>query len=70
MSVQTAEIEDRRWNSAAAGAAAAGGLLGPPGGFGRAAPNAGKSVANTGGILVVDDTPANLQVLAGMLKDR
>ena len=29
-----------------------------------------KSVANTGGILVVDDTPANLQVLAGMLKDR
>src|SRR6187431_730953 len=29
-----------------------------------------KSIANTGGILVVDDTPANLQVLAGMLKDR
>jgi phosphoserine phosphatase RsbU/P len=29
-----------------------------------------KSVANTGGILVVDDAAANLQVLAGMLKDR
>src|SRR3984893_14206566 len=29
-----------------------------------------KSAAGTAGILVVDDTPANLQVLAGMLKDR
>src|SRR5688572_1989189 len=28
------------------------------------------SVANRGDILVVDDAPANLQVLAGMLKDR
>src|SRR5687767_13963992 len=28
------------------------------------------SIVNTAGILVVDDTPANLQVLAGMLKDR
>src|SRR5687767_12952674 len=28
------------------------------------------SSPHTGGILVVDDTPANLQVLAGMLKDR
>jgi phosphoserine phosphatase RsbU/P len=29
-----------------------------------------KSAANKGGILIVDDAPANLQVLAGMLKDR
>jgi sigma-B regulation protein RsbU (phosphoserine phosphatase) len=29
-----------------------------------------KSVARTADILVVDDTPANLQVLTGMLKDR
>src|SRR5688572_11170537 len=29
-----------------------------------------KSATTTGGILVVDDAPANLQVLAGMLKDR
>jgi sigma-B regulation protein RsbU (phosphoserine phosphatase) len=29
-----------------------------------------KSAVNTGGILVVDDAPANLQVLTGMLKDR
>src|SRR5436309_2291923 len=33
-------------------------------------PGAPQCVANTGGILIVDDTPANLQVLAGMLKDR
>src|SRR5271163_3052378 len=34
------------------------------------APVEEKSVARTASILVVDDTPANLQVLAGMLKDR
>src|ERR1022692_175522 len=34
------------------------------------APLEEKSVARTASILVVDDTPANLQVLAGMLKDR
>ncbi len=30
----------------------------------------GKSVTRTGNILIVDDLPANLQVLTGMLKDR
>ena len=34
------------------------------------APVEEKSVARTASILVVDDAPANLQVLAGMLKDR
>src|SRR5271163_2240227 len=34
------------------------------------APVEEKSVARTASILVVDDTPANLQVLAGMLKNR
>src|ERR1019366_432393 len=34
------------------------------------APVEEKSVARTASILVVDDTPANLQVLAAMLKDR
>ena len=34
------------------------------------APVEEKIVARRANILVVDDTPANLQVLAGMLKDR
>jgi sigma-B regulation protein RsbU (phosphoserine phosphatase) len=33
-------------------------------------PNPNSAAGQTAGILVVDDTPANLQVLAGMLKDR
>ena len=32
--------------------------------------NSKSSAEQPAGILVVDDTPANLQVLAGMLKDR
>ena len=68
MNPQTPEIEAGRGNGAASGsllrarAAAGRGMLGAGG--------QATSVANAGGILVVDDTPANLQVLAGMLKDR
>ena len=36
----------------------------------RGAPVEVKSIARTANILVVDDVPANLQVLTGMLKDR
>src|SRR5688500_20338782 len=66
MNPQRPEIEAGRGNGAAprslrAATAAAGGVLGPAG--------QARSVANTGGILVVDEAPANLQVLAGMLKD-
>jgi len=73
MNLQTLEIDPDRENGAASllpaasaaprdGALGAG-LLTVPGGQ-------TKSDAHTAGILVVDDTPANLQVLAGMLKDR
>jgi len=67
MNPQPPEIEAGRGNGAASGAllctaAAARGVLGPAG--------QAKAGANTGGILVVDDAPANLQVLAGMLKNR
>src|SRR5688572_2087358 len=57
MKPQMPEIDADRGNGAARR------LVTPPG-------RPAKSVANTGGILVVDDTPANLQVLAGMLKNR
>src|SRR3977135_1983529 len=36
----------------------------------RVAPGLAAPVGSGAGILVVDDAPANLQVLAGMLKDR
>lgn len=36
----------------------------------NSAMNAGSNIGQPASILVVDDTPANLQVLAGMLKDR
>ena len=68
MNPQKTEIEAGRGKGATsesllrAATAAARDVLGPAG--------QAKSVANTGGILVVDDAPANLQVLAGILKDR
>jgi sigma-B regulation protein RsbU (phosphoserine phosphatase) len=68
MNLQEAEIEIGRGTAAASGAlprertAATRVVL-------ESAAQA-KSFANAGNILVVDDTPANLQVLAGMLKDR
>jgi sigma-B regulation protein RsbU (phosphoserine phosphatase) len=68
MNVQTPEIETARGNAAPLGSlirAETAAALVPLGLVGQA-----KSAANAGGILVVDDAPANLQVLAGMLKDR
>jgi sigma-B regulation protein RsbU (phosphoserine phosphatase) len=68
MNLQTPEIEVGRGSAAAsasllrARAPAARSVLEPAG--------QANFVANRGGILIVDDTPANLQVLAGMLKDR
>jgi serine phosphatase RsbU (regulator of sigma subunit) len=68
MNPQKPEIEAGRGNGTASGTlpraatAAARGVLGPAA--------QAKPVANTASILVVDDAPANLQVLAGMLKDR
>src|SRR5687768_8400997 len=68
MNLQQPEIEAGRGNGAAAvslvrvGAAAARCVLGTAG--------QAKSVTNAGGILVVDDTAPNLQVVDGMLKDR
>jgi len=65
MNPQMLEIEAGRGNGAA--------FVGvpPSGGHATAPPPGGTpTVANTGGILLVDDAPANLQVLAGMLKDR
>ena len=68
MNTQNLEIEAGRRNGVACESlpraipSAGRGVLGLAG--------AAKSAASTGGILIVDDTPANLQVLAGMLKDR
>ena len=66
MSLQTVDTEAGRAKDAPSSlrgaTAAAPDLLVPAG---RA-----KSLGNTGGILIVDDAAANLQVLAGMLKDR
>ncbi|MEX2137829.1 MAG: SpoIIE family protein phosphatase [Pirellulales bacterium] len=66
MSLQTVDIEAGRENGAASSVhgatTAARDLLVSAG--------QAKSPRSTGGILVVDDAAANLQVLAGMLKDR
>jgi sigma-B regulation protein RsbU (phosphoserine phosphatase) len=73
MNPQTTEIEAVRSNGAAsllraATAAVRDGALGA--GLPTSLEKQVKSVGSTGGILVVDDAAANLQVLAGMLKDR
>jgi DNA-binding response OmpR family regulator len=68
MNLEKTEIEADCGNGAASRAplrAVAAPARFVPGPVGRV-----KSVDNGAGILVVDDAPANLQVLAGMLKDR
>jgi serine phosphatase RsbU (regulator of sigma subunit) len=68
MNPQESEINAGRGNGATSGSTSRGATLAARGALGPVRQS--KSVANTGGILVVDDAPANLQVLAGMLKDR
>ena len=68
MKLEKSEIEAGCGNGVASrapvpSAAAAGRVVSGPEGQ-------AKSVAGTASILVVDDAPANLQVLSGMLKDR
>jgi phosphoserine phosphatase RsbU/P len=63
MSLQTPDIETVHVNGAASGSLPVAATV-----LGTALPT--KSFFHKGGILIVDDAPANLQVLAGMLKDR